>query len=42
MSTFSGFKLSDKDLTVCVELKYLGHFITEHMTEDEDIERQIL
>ncbi len=42
MSKLSGYKLSDKDLTVCVELKYLGHFITEHMTEDEDTERQIL
>lgn len=34
------FKLSDINLSVCNKLKYLGHFITEQMTDDEDIYRQ--
>lgn len=38
MSKYSGFNLSNKNLTVRVKLKYLGHFITEHMTENEDTE----
>lgn len=25
---------------LCVNVKYLGHFITKHMTNNEDIERQ--
>ncbi len=37
---FPVFKLSNKSLTVCVKVKYLEHFITERMTDDEDIERQ--
>jgi hypothetical protein len=36
---FPVFKLSNKSLTVYEKIKYLGH-ITEHMTDDEDIERQ--
>ncbi len=37
---FPVFKLSNKSLTVCAKVKYLEHFITERMTDDEDIERQ--
>ncbi len=37
---FAVFKLSNKSLTVCAKVKYLGHFITERMIDDEDIERQ--
>ncbi len=37
---FPVFKLSTKSFTVCAKVKYLGHIITEHMTDDEDIERQ--
>ncbi len=37
---FAVFKLSNKSLTICAKVKYLGHFITERMTDDEDIERQ--
>ena len=31
------FKLSDINLNVCNKLKYLGHFITEQITDDEDV-----
>ncbi len=37
---FPVFKLSNKSLTVCAKVKYRGHFITERMTDDEDIDRQ--
>ncbi len=37
---FPVFKLSKKSLTVCAKVIYLGHIITERMTDDEDIERQ--
>ncbi len=37
---FPVFKLSKKSFTVCAKVKYLGHIITECMTDDEDIERQ--
>ncbi len=37
---FSIYKLSNKSLTGCAKVKYLGHFITERMTDDEDNERQ--
>lgn len=39
---FPVFKLSNKNITVCEKVKYLGHIITEHMTDDDDIERQRL
>ena len=37
---FPDFKLSFNVLNVCSKVNYLGHFITEHMTDDEDIRRQ--
>lgn len=37
---FPVFELSDKSLTVSGKVKYLGHFITEYLTDNEDIERQ--
>ncbi len=37
---FPVFMLSKKSLTVCAKVKYLGHIITQRMTDDEDIERQ--
>lgn len=32
--------MSDNNLSVCNKVKYLGHIITEQMTDDEDIYRQ--
>ncbi len=37
---FPDFKLSDNNLEVRKKVKYLGHFITEQMTDDDDIYRQ--
>jgi len=34
---FPDFKLSDNYLGFCDEVKYLGHFISEQMTDDEDM-----
>ena len=38
--TFPDFKLSGKVLNICSEVKYLGHVITDQLTDDEDIFRQ--
>ena len=35
--TFPDFKLSGKVLNICSEFKYLGHVITDQLTDDEDI-----
>ena len=37
---FPLFKLSDNSLEVWSKIKYLGHFITDQMTDDDDIYRQ--
>ncbi len=37
---FPVFKLSDHALCVWKKLEYLGHIITDQMTDDEDIYRQ--
>lgn len=37
---FPRFTLCGNDLTVCHKYKYLGHFITEDLSDDEDIYRQ--
>ncbi len=37
---FPIFKLSDNALYICKKLEYLGHIITDQMTDDEDIYRQ--
>lgn len=34
------FKLSGNVLNICNEVKYLGHVITDQVTDDEDIYRQ--
>lgn len=34
------FKLSNNSLEVCKKIKYLGHFITDDMNDDDDIYRQ--
>lgn len=38
--TFPEFRLSGKVLNTCREVKYLGHVITDQLTDDEDIYRQ--
>ena len=38
--TFPDFRLSDKVLHICSEVKYLGYVITDQLTDDEDIFRQ--
>lgn len=37
---YPDFKLANHKLSVCKKVKYLGHFITDKMTDDEDIYRQ--
>ena len=37
---FPLFKLSDNYLEVWKSIKYLGHFISDQMTDDDDIYRQ--
>lgn len=37
---FPAFKLLNNNLTVCNQVKCLGHFISEQMTDDEAISRQ--
>ena len=37
---FPVFKLSDNNLEVWNKIKYLGHFVTDQMTDDDDIYRQ--
>ncbi len=37
---FPVFKLSGNLLEICMKVKYLGHFITEEMTDNADIYRQ--
>ena len=34
------FKLSDNDLCTSKKVKYLGHMITDQMSDDDDIYRQ--
>lgn len=37
---FPDFKLSGYVLNICSQVKYLGHVITDTLTDDEDIFRQ--
>ncbi len=38
--TFPNFYLAGQMLNICTKTKYLGHFITDQLTDDEDINRQ--
>ena len=39
--TFPSFYLSGQVLPVCSKTKYLGHIITDYMTDDDDMNRQL-
>ena len=38
--SFPAFSLSGTVLKVCDEVKYLGHYITDDLSDDRDIHRQ--
>ena len=38
--SFPDFNLSNHNIVPCKKVKYLGHFLTEDMTDDDDIRRQ--
>ena len=37
---FPAFHLCDSRLSVCQEIKYLGHIFTDNLNDDRDISRQ--
>ena len=39
-AVFPNFILSNVDLVVCSETKYLGHYISDDLSDDKDIHRQ--
>ena len=40
-SSFPNFSLNNETIRECQEIKYLGHFLTNNLTDDADIRRQI-
>lgn len=37
---FPAFKMSNTNIAPCKKVKYLGHVLTEDVTDDDDIHRQ--